>query len=71
MNYQGWLNGSYNFLAFSVALNNAFSKQKKEYPDKPYGTQKKQPKTDLQKKLEKEKDKDVRQQIEFNYWARM
>ena len=71
INYKCWLNGSYAFLGFSVALNNAFSKNKAEYPDKPYGMNKKSPKTELQKKLEQEKDKDIRQQIEYNYWARL
>ena len=71
MNYKGWSYGSYNFLAVSMALNNAFSKNKLEYPKQPFGKEKKQPKTELQKKMEKELDKDIRQQIEFNYWARL
>lgn len=71
LNYQSWLNGSYNCLAVSVALNNGFSKKKIEYPNKPMGTKQKQPKTELQKKLEKEPDRDIRQQIEYNYWARL
>ena len=71
LNYENWLNGSYTYLAVSVALNNSFSKKKIEYPDRPLGTKKQHPKTELQKILEKEKDKDVRQQIEFNYWARL
>lgn len=71
INYKSWSYGSYNFLALSIALNNAFSKNKTEYPDKPYGINKKIPKTELQKKLEKEPDKDIRQQIEYNYWARL
>ena len=70
-NYVAWLNGSYNCLAVSIALNNGFNKQKAEYPTKPFGREEKLPKTELQKKLEQEKDKDVRQQIEFNYWARL
>lgn len=71
MNYECWLNGSYTFLAVSVALNNSFSKKKMEYPDKPYDMKKNKTKTELQKKLEKETDKDIRQQIEYNYWARL
>ena len=54
MNYECWLNGSYTFLAVSVALNNSFSKKKMEYPDKPYDMKKNKTKTELQKKLEKE-----------------
>ena len=71
INYTSWLNGSYTYLATSVSLNNAFSKQKIDYPKKPMGMEEKHPKTELQKELEKEKDKDIRQQIEFNYWARL
>lgn len=71
LNYECWLNGSYTCLATSVALNNAFSKKKIEYPKKPMGVKEKKEKTELQKKLEKENDKDIRQQIEYNYWARL
>ena len=71
LNYENWLNGSYTYLAVSIALNNAFSKKKLEYPDKPLGAKIEKPKTKLQQILEKEKDKDIRQQIEFNYWARL
>lgn len=71
INYTCWLQGSYVCAAVSVALNNAFSKKKAEYPNKPFGEDKKMPKTELQKKMEKEKDKDLRQQMEFNFWARL
>lgn len=71
INYECWLNGYYTYLATSVSLNNAFSKKKADYPEKPLGSQIQKPETELQKILEKEKDKDVRQQIEFNYWARL
>ena len=71
LNYKSWLNGSYSCLAVSVALNNAFSKKKIEYPKKPFEEKKEKPKTELQKQMEKETDKDIRQQIEFNYWARL
>ena len=72
INYKGWSYGSYDFLAVSIALNNAFSKNKETYPEKPFDlNNKKQPKTELQKKMEKETDKDIRQQIEYNYWARL
>ena len=71
INYECWLNGSYTCLAVSIALNNGFSKNKMEYPNKPYGKDKKSLKTELQKQMEKETDKDIRQQIEYNYWARL
>ena len=68
-NYEGWLYGNYTHLAVSVALNNAFSKNKAKYPDKPFGMDIQ--KSELQKELEKEPDSDIRQQKEFNYWARL
>lgn len=71
MNYEAWLKGSYTCVAVSVALNNAFAKQKIQYPDKPMGAEEQKAKTELQEKLEKETDKDVRQQLEFNFWARL
>jgi hypothetical protein len=72
MNYEAWLQGSYTCMAVSVALNNAFSKQKVKYPEKPMGADKQeQVKTELQEKLEEIKDKDIRQQTEFNFWARL
>lgn len=71
-NYKGWLYGSYSHLGISIALNNAFNKQKLKYPEKPFEGQKSnKEKTELQKKLEKEPNKDIRQQIEYNYWARL
>lgn len=70
INYKSWLEGSYTYLAVSVALNNAFSKSKKDYPKFNFNN-KKQEKNELQEKMEKEKDKNIRQQIEFNYWARL
>lgn len=73
MNFQCWLEGSYNCLAFSIALNNAFSKKKISYPEKPFENDKKlsQNLTKTQKKIAKIKDADVRNQMEFNYWARL
>lgn len=38
--YIAWLNGVYVYQAVSVALNNAFSKTKIEYPSKPYNEEK-------------------------------
>lgn len=71
LNYKSWLEGSYTYLAVSIALNNAFSKNKKEYPKELLGATKEKTKTDLQEKMEKEKDKNIRQQLEYNYWARL
>lgn len=73
LNFQCWLQGSYNCLATSIALNNAFSKKKLTYPDKPFENEKKLSKTatKAQKKIAKIKDPDVRNQMEFNYWARL
>ena len=70
--YNSWLQGYYNCIAVSVSINNAFNKQKAEYPNEPLGrSSKEKVKTELDKKIEKIKDKDVRQQVEFNYWARL
>ena len=70
-NYEAWLQGSYTCIAVSVALNNAFAKQKVQYPDKPLGGESDKVKTELQEKLEQIDDKDIRQQTEFNFWARL
>jgi hypothetical protein len=70
-NYKAWLHGSYNCLAVSIALNNGFSKQKIEYPKEPFGNNKNETKTQLQEKLKDVKDKDILNQMEFNYWARL
>ena len=71
MNYEAWLFGSYSCMAVSVAINNSLSKKKAEYPNKPFGVKETQEKTKLQKELEQIKDKDLRQQTEFNFWARL
>lgn len=71
IDYKSWSNGNYNFLAFSIALNNAFSDKKLEYPKKPYCMEEKSPKSKLQKELEKISDKNIKQQTEFNFWARL
>lgn len=41
-NNNAWLQGAYFTESVSVALNNAFSKQKIEYSKQPYGTEKKE-----------------------------
>ena len=70
-NYEGWLYGIYSHLGISIALNNAFSKKKLKYPEKPFEGKKDKKKTKLQQELEKEPNKDIRQQMEYNYWARL
>lgn len=71
-----WLQGAMNKVAYEVALNNAFSKNKVEYPS--YENMFKEVKyknskvyKDLEKKLENVDEPNIRQQIEFNYWARI
>ena len=50
--YESWLYGSYTHLAVSLALNNAFSKKKEKYPEKPFGLDTNKEKTKLQEELE-------------------
>lgn len=69
--YNCWLQGSYNYKGVSVALNNSFSKQKIEFPSKPLTFKEEKIKTKEQKAIEKIKDKDERNQAEFNLWARL
>lgn len=71
--YVSWLEGMYNNIAVSVSLGNAFGKQKAKYVDKPATMQqkKKEEHKELNNKLKGVKDKDIRQQIEYNYWARL
>lgn len=71
INRIGWLIGSYTYTAVSIALNNAFSKQKRNYPKSPFGEDLELNKSEFQKELEKEKDINIRVQKEFNYWARL
>jgi hypothetical protein len=64
--YEAWLNGNITYIATSTALNNAFSKQKREFPsyDKMFTKEGKKQKT----KTKNEINKQV--QEEFNAWAR-
>ena len=48
-NYKAWLYGNYTCIAVSVALNNAFSKKKAEYPKEPLGSKKEKEKTSNEK----------------------
>ena len=64
--YESWLNGQITHIAVSIALNNAFSKQKKEFPSYNKIFEKEQEKT--KPKTKNEINKQV--QAEFNAWAR-
>ena len=71
-----WLQGRINEIAFEVALNNSLSKKKIDFPSYDYFFKESELKNskhykELSEKLENVEDKDVRQQIEFNYWARL
>lgn len=63
--YSSWLEGNMNCMATSLALNNAFSKTKTEYPeyDKVFEE------VNKKKKLTKN-EINIKVQEEFNAWAR-
>ena len=63
LKYNSWLNGFTTYIACSTSLNNALSKNKREYPK--YNEI-------FQEKVENKKPKDIDLQVqeEFNYWAR-
>lgn len=67
LRYNAWLQGSMNYMGVSMALNNAFSKQKLKYPSYDELT-----KEVDSKKEEKLSQKDINEiaQEQFNYWAR-
>ena len=77
MRFSCWLQGKTNEIAFAIALNNAFNKSKKTYPN--YNEffrnaeeyEKNPVKADLEVLLDGVTDKDERGNIEFNYWARL
>lgn len=67
LKYESWLNGFTTYIAQSISLGNAFSKQKQHYPsyDKMFGdTPKKKEKVKSQNEINKQV------QAEFNAWAR-
>lgn len=71
-----WLQGKINEIAYEVAINNAMSKKKVEFPTFEKMFEKQQLSEtkaykELSEQLEDVEDNDVRQQIEFNYWARL
>ena len=65
--YEAWLNGNLTNLATTISLNNAFSKQKTQFPtyDELFEKNKKQ-------KEEKKTQNEINLQVqeEFNSWAR-
>ena len=68
MRYNAWLKGSMNYMATSLSLNNAFNKQKQNYP-----TYEELCKEVNQKKEERkltEKDINRIAQEQYIYWAR-
>ena len=71
-----WLQGKINDIAFEIALNNALNKHKKQFPTfENLFKEKTIEDTDRYKELSSQMegitDNDLRQQIEFNYWARL
>lgn len=64
LKYNSWLNGNMNFTAHCLSLNNAFSKQKKDFPQ-----YKELFKSQEDKKLSNE-EVNKKIQDEFNAWAR-
>lgn len=68
MKYTAWLNGQLTYMGVSLALNNAFSKSKKDYPafDKVFDKTKQN--DNNKKKTKKEINQVVQEQ--FNSWAR-
>ena len=66
MRYSAWLNGSMNYIGVSLSLNNAFSKQRQNYPSydellKDMGNKKDEG---------EKKDANIVAQEQFNAWAR-
>lgn len=67
LKYDSWLKGNLNYNAHSISLNNAFSKQKKDFPK--YEEVFKVEKKKNNKKLT-ENEINIKVQNEFNAWAR-
>ena len=65
LKYDSWLKGNMNFTAHSLSLNNAFSKQKQNFPDfdKTF-------KSGSDEKPLTKKEINQKVQDEFNAWAR-
>lgn len=74
MKYQIWLNGNIACIATQIAIGNCFSKKKTDFPSFEKMFNKNENKHEIKEladKMKQEEDKDIRQQIEFNYWARL
>lgn len=67
LKYEAWLKGSMNTVATSIAINNGFSSQKREYPkfEEIFGNT-----TENNNKKLSKKDIDKQVLDEFNAWAR-
>lgn len=72
--YLCWLQGSMNTIAFSIAINNCFNKEKKEYPkyDEIFEKMEKEEKEEKKKLTPKEEKNriNLKVQDEFNACAR-
>lgn len=71
-----WLQGKINTLAFSIALNNAFSKKHLDFPDynklfKEQSVEDTKAYKDIEEQMEGVEDNNELREIEFNYWARL
>jgi len=66
--YMTWLNGNMTYIAQSTALNNAFSKSKKEFPkyEKIFSIENRE-----KEKIKTQNEINIQVQNEFNQWARM
>ena len=63
LKYSSWLNGFTNYIACSISLNNALSKNKREYP-------KYNEIFHEENNTKKQKNINLQVQKEFNFWAR-
>ena len=54
-NQKAWLQGAYIFEAVSVAINNAFSKSKLSYSEKPYDLYNSESKSEKEERISKQK----------------
>jgi hypothetical protein len=68
MRYDAWLKGSMNYMAVSYSLNNAFNKQKVNYPN--YNELCDEANNKMKDRKLTKKEIDLIAQDEFNYWAR-
>ena len=75
LKFASWLQGKTNELAVSISLNNAFSKNHKDFPsyNELFNVEKNSSelKQELERRLAGITDKDERGNVEYNYWARL